>query len=85
MNHTADVDDGARPDMDEKPHLHALVAYFSPIFGLCSIPRMMPLEDAVDYQRLGFVVLVDPADERDLTHWEMIQRSLKQKRRSWFD
>jgi hypothetical protein len=67
------------------PVLHALVAYFSPTFGLCSDPRIMPLEDAIDFQRMGFVVLVDPADERDLTHWEMIQRSVTQKRKSWFD
>lgn len=69
--------------VSDKPVLHALVAYFSPAFGLCSDPRVMPLEEAVDFQRAGFVVLVDPADERDLTHWEMVQRSLAPKKRSW--
>ncbi len=67
----------------DKPHLHALVAFFSPVFGLCSEPRVMPLEDAVDFQRAGFVVLIDPADERDLVHWEMVQRSLTTRARQW--
>ena len=67
--------------MGDKPILHALVAYFSPAFGLVSDPRVMPLEEAVDFQRAGFVVLVDPGDESDLVRWEQIQRSLQPKRR----
>ena len=69
--------------MSERPILHCLVAYVSPVFGLVSVPRMMPLEDAIDFQQQGFSVLVDPADERELTHWEMVQRSLTPKKR-WF-
>lgn len=69
--------------VSDKPVLHALVAYFSPAFGLVSDPRIMPLEDAVDFQRAGFVVFVDPSDEADLARWEQIQRSLTPKRRSW--
>lgn len=71
-------------DRTGAPHLHALVAYFSPAFGLCSQPRVMPLEDAVDFQKAGFVVLVDPGDEEDLVRWEQIQRSRTPKRR-WLD
>ncbi len=70
--------------VSDKPTLHALVAFFSPVFGLVSEPRMMPLEDAVDYQRAGFVVFVDPQDEEDLARWEQIERS-KSARRRWLD
>jgi hypothetical protein len=69
-----------------RPVLHALVGFFSPVFGLCNTPRMMPLEDAVEYQRLGFVVFVDPQDESDLARWEQIQRAyVQQPRRSWLN
>jgi hypothetical protein len=60
-----------------------LVGYFSPVFGLCNTPRMMPLEEAVEYQRLGFVVFVDPQDEAELVRWEQIQRSLTTRARGW--
>lgn len=62
--------------MGGKPILHALVGYFCPPFGLVSEPRVMPLEDAVDFHDWGFWVLVDPADERDLATWERAQRWL---------
>lgn len=71
--------------MNDRPILHALVCYFSPAFGLCSDPRVMPLEEAVDFQRVGFVVLVDPGDESDLARWEQIQRSLTTRARSWLN
>ena len=71
--------------MDDRPVLHALVAFVSPAFGLMSEPRILPLEDAVDYARFGFTVLVDPADERELVMWEAIQRSRSRpNRRPWF-
>ena len=69
--------------MSDRPHLHALVAFFSPVFGLVSDPRVMPLEDAVDYQTAGFIVLVDPQDQEDLARWEQVQRSLTMRARSW--
>jgi len=72
------------PLVSDKPILHALVAYFSPAFGLCSDPRIMPLEEALDFLRAGFVVLVDPGDEEDLVRWEQIQRS-RTSRRRWLD
>jgi len=69
--------------VSDKPILHALVAYFSPVFGLVSDPRIMPLEEAVDYQRVGYVVFVDPGDEEDLVRWEQVERSRTVKKRGW--
>ncbi len=71
-------------EYESRPHLHALVAFFCAPFGLMSEPKVMPLEDAVDYARFGFVVLVDPQDERDLAMWEILERSSK-PRTKWFE
>ena len=72
-------------DAAQRPHLHALVGYWSDVFGLCSEPRVMPLEDAVDFARIkGFVIFVDPADERELAAHERLERMLSAKRnRKW--
>ena len=43
----------------------------------------MPLEDAVDFARFGFCVLVDPQDQEDLTRWEQVQRAASP--RKWFE
>ena len=76
-------------DPDERPHLHALVAWFSPTFGVLGDPliwpKIMPLEDAVDYARAGAVVLVDPADECDLAIYECWRRALHGPKRRWYD
>lgn len=69
--------------MDSRPILHCLVAFVSPVFGLCSQPRMMALEDAEDFARFGFSVMVDPQDASDLARWEQVQRSLQMPRRRW--
>ena len=69
---------------ESKPHLHALVAFWCAPFGLMDDPRVMPLEDAADYARFGWAVLVDPQDERDLAMWERLERASAPKRR-WFD
>lgn len=69
---------------DDRPTLHALVAYFSPAFGLLSEPRVMPLEEAVDYAKAGFAVLVDPADEWDLALYERLQRAIAPKKK-WYE
>lgn len=66
-----------------RPHLHALVAKFCAPFGLLDEPRVMPLEDAVDYQRFGWWVLVDPQDERDLAMYERLERATQPKKK-WF-
>ena len=69
---------------DDRPHLHCLVAYVSPVFGLVSEPRVMPLEDAVDYAHAGFAVLVDPQDERDLAMYERLERAAPRKSKVWY-
>ena len=71
-------------DVDERPHLHGLVAWWSPAFGVLGNPmiwpKVMPLEDAVDYARAGAIVLVDPQDERDLAMHERLIRSIARQR-----
>lgn len=67
--------------MTDRPILHALVAFVSPAFGLVNTPRVMPLEEAADYARFGFTVIVDPQDASDLQRWEQIERSRVQARR----
>jgi len=64
----------------DRPVIHVLVAYFSPAFGVISAPRLMPLEDAVDYARYGFTVIPDPFDLEDLTRYEQILRSQGDRR-----
>lgn len=75
--------------MDSRPILHALVAWYSPAFGVLGDPtlwpKVMPLEDAVDYARAGAVVLVDPQDERDLAMHERLLRAVAPRRRKWFE
>ena len=73
-------------EYESRPHLHALVAFVDPDFGIIRTdPKMMPLEDAVDFARYGFVILLDPQDEQDLAMWERLQRALAQpKRRAWY-
>lgn len=68
-------------DPDERPKIRALVAH-STTDGLFTEPRVVSLEQAVDYARYGFVVLIDPADECDLATWERHQRSGGVK---WFE
>lgn len=63
-------------EIDDRPHLHCLVGFMSPAFGLIGEPKVMPLEDAIDYARFGFTILVDPADERDLAMYENRQRAV---------
>lgn len=58
----------------ERPILHALVGFYCPPFGLIRRPLLVPLEDAVDYKRFGYIVLVDPADERELAGYERLLR-----------
>jgi hypothetical protein len=51
------------------------VAYFSPAFGLMTEPRLVCLEEAADYHKLGYAVLVDPVSEIEFATWERSQRS----------
>ena len=75
-------------ETDDRPRLHALVAWFSPTFGVLGDPlvwpNVMPLEDAVDYALAGAVVLVDPQDEQDLAMYERLVRAMGGRpRRTW--
>ena len=58
----------------DRPAIRALVAYWSPAFGLIKAPLLCSLEDAVQYHALGFAVLVDPADEAAFRDWQEQQR-----------
>lgn len=70
-------------ETNDRPCLHALVAYFSPGFGLLTEPKVLPLDDAMDYRHYGFTILVDPMDERDLATWERYQRATQSSRKWW--
>lgn len=73
-------------DCEARPQLHALVGYFCPVFGLLTEPKILPLEDAVDYARFGFCVLVDPQDERDLAMYERLQRACNVRpAKKWYE
>jgi hypothetical protein len=69
--------------VSDKPVLRCLVGFISP-FGIVTQPRLRSLEEAVDYARYGFYVMVDPFDMSDLTRWEQVERS-KTKPRRWLD
>lgn len=64
--------DPSRPD---RPVLHALVGEYVDPFGLIGDGQYVTLSEAVEYQRLGFWVLVDPQDEAELTRWEQGERA----------
>ena len=68
-----------------RPRISCLVAFYCAPFGLLTEPKVMPLEDAADYARYGFVVLVDPQDQQDLAMWEILERTTTAPRRKWFD
>ena len=68
-------------DAPIRPAIRCLVTFWSDPFGLVGRSFIVPLEEAVDYQRLGFFVLVDPQDQEDLVRWEQQQRSLHLWRR----
>lgn len=82
----------------ERPVVRALVCCFSPAFGVVGKrgldpdgvpdprgwPRVVTLEEAVNYALAGFAVLVDPADERDLAMYERLERATT-PRKTWFE
>ncbi len=85
-------------ESSERPVVHALVCCFSPAFGIVgkrgldpdgppdarSWPKLVTLEEAVNYALAGFAVLVDPQDQEDLQRHEQYLRSIAPKRK-WFD
>lgn len=75
-------------DADERPVLRALVSY--PINPLeperWTDAAFVSLELAVELQTKGYIVLVDPQDERDLAMYERLVRAVEQQRkRKWFE
>ena len=64
-----------------RPTLHALVGLYEEPIGLIGDGLIVTLEDAIDYQRLGFWVLVDPMEEADLATYERQQRMMLATRR----
>lgn len=88
-------------DCDERPKIRALVACFSPVFGVVGHgpvaltdsvpeahvwPKLIPLEEAVDYMQGGFAVLIDPQDERDLAMHERLERAMAEKPKyHWYE
>ena len=71
----------------DRPVIRALVGYFSPAFGLLTVPRIVTLEEAADYARVkDWIVLVDPRDERDLAMHERLERAIaKQAKPKWLE
>ncbi len=71
----SDVDDG-------RPRLHALVGWFLPDGDVIVKKQPVLLEDAADYARMGWAVVVDPSDQAHLARWLQLNRSLE-KPRQW--
>lgn len=90
--------------MSDRPVVLALVGYFSPVFGLIGKrspegrlddippddvwPQLVTLEEAADFKRGGFDVVVDPQSEAELATWEREQRAMdqemnRQRRKPW--
>lgn len=72
-------------DATARPAVHVLVGWLEDHMGLISQPKAMLLEEAVEYARLGFVVMRDPFDLDDLTRYEQIERSRIQSKSKWFE
>lgn len=58
---------------DERPVVHCLVGWELP--NQEHIVRLVTLEQAADFQRFGWRVLVDPAEHAELVRWEQLHRS----------
>lgn len=60
---------------EDRPSIRALIGWLLPGGDvILSQQNTIPLEDAPLYQKWGFVILVDPADESDLASWEREHR-----------
>lgn len=71
--------------MDDKPVIHAIVAWPLP-WGefILSQQDTVTLDEAASYARMGWAVIIDPADEAEFVRWQQIQRSLSSpRRRGW--
>lgn len=68
-----------------RPTIRALVSFpLSAQPERWSEPAWVSLELAAELQTRGYVVLVDPADERELAMWERLQRAVAPPRK-WFE
>lgn len=67
----------------ERPSIRTLVAF--PVRpDLWGEPFVVSLELAAELVDRGWMILVDPQDERDLAMWEIAQRAMNQPRK-WFE
>lgn len=70
----------------ERPSIRALVSFplrEEPEWW--TDPGVVTLELAAELVTRGYIVLVDPADERDLAMWEILNRRAPKKAgRKWF-
>ena len=49
-------------------------------------PALVCLDVAAELQTRGYMVLVDPSDERDLAMYERLERAVNQQRsKRWFE
>lgn len=66
-------------DVDDRPAILALVAYFAAPFGVMSEMRLVTLDEAAMWHEMSpnYVVLVDPESEIAFANWERRQRSLR--------
>ena len=60
----------------------ALVGYLHEKGWLLGRPRLVTLEEAEDFARHGWTVLVDPWVHEELTRWEQLNRIGRPK---WFE
>lgn len=69
----------------DRPMIRCLVSF--PVRqDLWSDPFVVSLEIAAELAPKGYLVLVDPADERELAMWERLQRAMQQPpKRRWFE
>lgn len=73
--------------MDARPIIHALICYpAGPDPEQWTSSAVVSLEVAAEMNEKGYLVLVDPQDERDLVMWERLVRSVEQQRaKKWFE
>lgn len=76
---------GKRNDVEyERPAIRCFVSF--PLReDLWTDPAIVNLELAAELNARGYMVLVDPADERDLAMWERLQRAVQPPKRKWFE
>ena len=69
-------------DGTDRPVLLCLVAYDALPYALMVRRKPVPLDEAVEWQRAGWHVLVDPETEEALVRYEQAQRAMRKP--TWF-